>query len=332
MSLTVLVSGASGIVGYGILKCLRASGLPLTLIGTTIYDDSAAEAFCDVFELAPRTDDRDYLRWLTGCIGRHHVDMIVPSIEADMLFWNLHRDEIRAAGAFPLLNRRELIEACRDKWAFYRRLNDRAPRYAIPTEIAGSFDEIAGRFGVPFILKPRRGFGSQGIHLIHDAAEFEKYFVAAETNTMMLQPVIGTADEEFTVSAFFDGKSRCRAFQQLRRKLSPLGYTESAASCDLPGIRDALDDLARVFSPVGPTNFQFRTDNGQLKLLEINPRISSSSSMRCTLGYNEAEMAVRHFLMHQEISQPEIRRGRVVRYVDECYFPESESPGHATVL
>ena len=329
---TVLVSGASGIVGYGILKCLRACGLPLELIGTTIYDDSAAEAFCDVFELAPRTDDRDYLRWLKACIARRHVDMIIPSIEADMLFWNLHRQELAETGTFPLLNCFELIEACRDKWEFYRQLAAGAPRYAIPTAISGNFDEISGRYGVPFILKPRRGFGSQGIHLIHDAGEFEKYFGAAEADSMMLQPVIGSADEEFTVSAFFDEKSRCRAFQQLRRKLSPLGYTESAASCDLPGIRDALDDLARVFSPVGPTNFQFRTDNGQLKLLEINPRISSSSSMRCKLGYNEAEMAVRHFLMHQEISQPEIRRGRVVRYVDECYFPESESPGHATVL
>ena len=102
---TILVSGASGIVGYGILKCLRAGGLPLELIGTTIYTDSAAEAFCDIFELAPRTDAPDYLRWLTSCIARRHVDMIIPSIEADMLFWNLHREELREAGTFPLLNR-----------------------------------------------------------------------------------------------------------------------------------------------------------------------------------------------------------------------------------
>ena len=331
MALTILVSGASGIVGYGILKCLRASGLPLTLIGTTIYGDSAAEAFCDVFELAPRTDDPDYLRWLKGCVARRKVDMIIPSIEADMLFWNRHREELSAA-TFPLLNNSELIEACRDKWTFYRRLKEGAPQYAIPTEISGSFDDISRRFGVPFILKPRRGFGSQGIHLIHDADEFEKYFVAAEADSMMLQPFIGSADEEFTVSAFFDENGKRRAFQQLRRKLSPLGFTQYAESCDLPGLPTALDDLARVFSPVGPTNFQFRAERGELKLLEINPRISSSSSMRCKLGYNEAEMAVRHFLMHEEISQPGIRRGRVVRYVDECYFPESGITDHAVVF
>ena len=319
-NLTILVSGASGIVGYGILKCLRAGGLPLTLIGTTIYDDSAAQAFCDIFEQAPRTDDASYLPWLIGCIEKHHVDMLIPSIEADMLFWNLHRKELCDAGAFPLLNRPELIEACRDKWSFFQQLKEGAPQYAIPTEISGDFDGIAARYGTPFLVKPRRGFGSKGIHLIRSKEEFDEFF-SAEQGGMMLQPVVGSGDEEYTASAFFDEKSRRLAVQQLKRKLSPLGYTESAESSALEAIPVAIDDLAKVFSPVGPTNFQFRLDRGQLKLLEINPRISSSSAMRCKLGYNEAEMAVRHFLLNETVSQPVLRKGRVVRYVEECYFP-----------
>ena len=46
---TILVSGASGIVGYGILKSLRMSEEKYNLIGTSIYDDTIAEAFCDLF-------------------------------------------------------------------------------------------------------------------------------------------------------------------------------------------------------------------------------------------------------------------------------------------
>ena len=51
----ILVSGASGIVGYGILRSLKKSGKDLRLIGTTIYDDSVAQGFCDIFEQAPLT-------------------------------------------------------------------------------------------------------------------------------------------------------------------------------------------------------------------------------------------------------------------------------------
>ena len=100
-----------------------------------------------------------------------------------------------------------------------------------------------------------------------------------------------------------------------------MGFTESADSCDIPGITGVLMDLAAVFFPVGPTNFQFRKDNGQLKLLEINPRISSSSSMRCKLGYNEEEMAVKYFLLGEKVNQPELFAGRVVRYTEDHLFP-----------
>ena len=54
---TILVSGASGILGYGILKSLQQSNISYKLIGTSIYDDSIAPVFCDIFEKALRTDD-----------------------------------------------------------------------------------------------------------------------------------------------------------------------------------------------------------------------------------------------------------------------------------
>ena len=61
---TILVSGASGIVGYGILRSLKNAGC--TLIGTTIYEESPADCFSDIVEIAPKTslivdDNEDHL-------------------------------------------------------------------------------------------------------------------------------------------------------------------------------------------------------------------------------------------------------------------------------
>ena len=44
----VLVSGASGILGYGILRSLRNSSEDYFLIGTSCYQISVANAFCDL--------------------------------------------------------------------------------------------------------------------------------------------------------------------------------------------------------------------------------------------------------------------------------------------
>ena len=48
---TILVSGASGIVGYGILRSL--TGLGYRIIGTTIYKSSPADCFADIVEKPP---------------------------------------------------------------------------------------------------------------------------------------------------------------------------------------------------------------------------------------------------------------------------------------
>ena len=126
---TIPVSGASGIVGYGILRTLQRTGKPLTLIGTTIYDDSVAPGFCDIFELAPPTADAAYMGWLLKTIANYQVDLIIPGIEIDMYKWVDHVPEIERSGAIALLNEVELIHLCKDKWAFYENL--RVARHAL---------------------------------------------------------------------------------------------------------------------------------------------------------------------------------------------------------
>ncbi len=61
-------------------------------------------------------------------------------------------------------------------------------------------------------------------------------------------------------------------------------------------------------------------NEGALKLLEINPRISSSTSIRTAFGYNECAMAVEYYLEGKTPKQPVIRPGRAVRYTEDLIF------------
>ena len=83
MKRTILVSGASGIVGYGILRNLAETGYQL--IGTTIYPDSPANCFSNVVEVVPRATDVGYIPLLMDLIEQYHINMIIPGIEADMI-------------------------------------------------------------------------------------------------------------------------------------------------------------------------------------------------------------------------------------------------------
>lgn len=317
----VLVSGASGIVGYGVLRSLRQSGQACFLVGTSIYDDSVAPAFCDVFEQAPPTSSPAYLDWLLETLRKHRIDLLIPGIEIDMYHWVEHIPEIRATGALPLLNAPELIALCKDKWLFYERLRDAGVASAIESSLESNFQVLKQQFGLPFLLKPRRGFGSKGIVRISSTEVFEQHRADVGT-VLMAQPIVGDDAEEYTTSAFCDGQGGHFASMTLRRKLSRDGYTDRAEVVDTGEFLATIDELCRLLRPHGPTNFQFRRSAGGPKLLEINPRISSSTSIRTAFGYNESEMTLNYFLDQHPPTQPLIKRGRAIRYTDEKIFYE----------
>lgn len=317
---TVLVSGASEVVGYGILRSLRRWDPTLRLVGTTIYEDSAAQGFCDVFELAPRTDHDDYPHWLAQTIAKHDVALVFPGIEADMYRWAELGDTLgTAAGVKPVLNDHRLIAACKDKWTFYECVRAAGLPCVIDSSMQRDFAALAAQFGLPFLLKPRRGFASKGIVRIATEDAFLQH-VGQVGAMLFAQPIVGTDDEEFTTSAFCDGAGGFDTLMTLRRKLSAEGFTDRAQVANEPDIPDVVRSLCELFRPIGPTNFQFRRHEGVLKLLEINPRVSSATSIRTAFGYNESAMAVEFYLDGKRPVQPAIRAGRAVRYLEDLIF------------
>ena len=316
---TVLVSGASGIVGYGTLRSLRRAGMELRLIGTSIYDDSVAPAFCDAFEQAIPTDDPAYLPWLLQTIRKHNVNLLIPGIEIDMYAWVGYWLEIEATGCSVLQNNLSLIHLCKDKWAFFEHLATAGLECLIESSISQEFEFLSERFGLPFLLKPRRGFGSKGIVRINSESEFSTHR-AQVGPVLMAQPIVGQDEEEFTTSAFCDGQGGFYANITLRRRLSRDGFTDRAEVVETLPFLDTIKQLCQLFRPQGPTNFQFRMTAEGPKLLEINPRISSSTSIRSAFGYNESAMAVDFFLEGRIPVQPPISRGKAVRYTEDHIF------------
>ena len=317
----ILVSGASGIVGYGILRSLRQIKDKYILIGSSIYGDSVAPAFCDIFEQAPHTNSAEYLSWLIEILKRYEIDLLIPGIEIDMYHWAQHDASIRMTGAIPLLNAFDLISLCKDKWEFYNKIKQTQLSYVIDTSLSTDYDYIKDHYGLPFLLKPRHGYGSKGIVRVNTKEVFQKLRNRIG-DVLMVQPIVGTDEEEYTTSAFCDGLGGYYAAMTMRRKLSSDGYTEKAEVADSSEFIAVIQDLCALLKPIGPTNFQFRLCQEGPKLLEINPRISSSTSIRSAFGYNESIMAFEYYLENKIPIQPEIRKGRAVRYTDEIIYYE----------
>ncbi|MDI9408456.1 MAG: ATP-grasp domain-containing protein [Candidatus Pacebacteria bacterium] len=317
----ILVTAASSLIGNGIVRSLRKSADKNFLIGSVIDEDTIASAFCDLVVLAPRSDDPTYMDWLLAEIKSRQISVLFAGISDDHNLWNDHRSDLQRAGVTVVLNDQRLISLCQDKWQFYREIKD-ITDCAIPSSLDNDYDHLVKSFGLPFLLKPRRGHGSKGIVRIESYEEFVP-LQSQMGGVLMAQPIVGLDDQEYTVSVFGDGQGGYCGLMSLRRRLSKDGFTAKAEVVDDDEFLPSIIQLCRHFKPIGPTNFQFRLEASGPRLLEINPRISSATSIRTAFGYNESLMALDYFCHGILPSQPLIRRGKAIRFTEDFIFYET---------
>lgn len=311
-----MITGVGAIIGYGLLRSLRAAKPEVRLIGTDIYPDAVGQAWCDAFEQAPYTASPHYLDWLQETVQKHQVDLLIPGIEQDVHRFSDEREHIGDFGCRVVLNTARLIDLSRDKWAMHQELAILGDTSRIPSYLAGDYDTFATQLGLPFILKPRRGYASKGMVRVKCREDFDSH-KARLGEYLMVQPVVGTDDEEYTVAVFGDGQGNSCASITLQRRLAQDGSTAKAWGRNIESLDRVVSRLCAHFRPVGPTNLQFRRDGEGWKLLEINPRISSTSSIRSAFGYNEAAMSVAYFLKGELPRQPTIRGGFAARFIED---------------
>ncbi|MBX2847254.1 MAG: ATP-grasp domain-containing protein [Acidiferrobacterales bacterium] len=321
---TVLVTGVGAIIGYGVLNSLRAADPSIRLIGADIYSDAVGQEWADSFVVAPYTSADHYSQWLEQVIKEYSIDLLIPCIEQDLHYCSDHRADLMALGVKVVLNNAELIDLTKDKWHFHQEMKKISSSARIESYLEGSFSALSDLLGLPFMLKPRKGYASKGLIIVRSEADF----IANEArlgDVLMAQPLVGHDDDEYTVGVFGDGAGNVCSSIALRRRLAIDGSTAKAWVVQDSSLDEVVSDLCSHFAPVGPTNLQFRKVIDGWKLLEINPRISSSTSLRTAFGYNESMMCVDFFLKDQQISQPVLRSGSASRYIADRVVYDSDN-------
>lgn len=317
--LAVVVTGVGAIIGQGIVRSLRRTGRPLKIIGVDRSTSHPGVFLVDRFISKPQTNETSqcYLDYWRNIVSEEKVGLIIPGIEIDVLFFHKNRTFFRSLNVEIVLNNSRLIEISSNKWLFSKVLRelDYPP---IPSVRPGSWAEALASLGnPPFLFKPLSGNGSRGIVRINNERDFE-YWRSSSSVDWMLQKIVGRDDQEFTVGVFGLDAGRYIKPIIFRRRLSIAGNTqhvEVIQNHEL--IEHSVDYLSRRLIPVGPTNFQYRVDGSIPYLLEINPRFSSSNSLRTAFGYNEADMSISFFYEKIDPQFTTVLPGQGWRFYDD---------------
>lgn len=322
----ILVTGVGAIIGYGIIQSIKNITTSVRIIGTDIYDDAVGQHWCDVFETVPLASSQEYIPTLIEIIKNNSVDLVIPGIEQDLEKINLHREELSKITTLAL-NNPDLIKMSHDKWNLHQfLLKNNFP--TIKTKIEGEFSEgdyesLMEYFGSPFLIKPRKSYASKGLYIISSSKEFH-FYREQLGQSLMIQEVIGTDDEEYTVGVFGTESSSFYPKIAFRRTLSKEGATKKAVVVIDPKLESVVERLCHLLKPIGATNFQFRYSKGDYYLLEVNPRFSSSHSLREVFGFHEVQMTINYFLNTIEPISPVIKLGTAQRYIADHFILENK--------
>lgn len=316
----VLVTGIGAIVGYGIIKSLRDSDLSVEITGIDIYDDAVGQKWCDSFIQAKPAAAPDYIDFLKMVMDQNHIDIVFfgTEQEIDRTSHETREDFLRYKKKL-VLNNLDIIDLTDDKYSTFQKLvQNGLEKYSIPSTVEGDYQSISEKYGSRFLLKPRQSYAGKGMHIVDDEESFN-FFAKGMGRNFMAQKLIGDAQHEYTVGIFAYDDGTYSKMICLRRRLSQEGATAKATVVHDEKLENTVMDILKVFKAKGPTNLQFRFSDGEYKLLEINPRISSSTSIRKAFGYNEAEMCVRYYLENKKI-EPNITDGHACRFIDDAVW------------
>jgi carbamoyl-phosphate synthase large subunit len=279
------VTGTGGPSGISILRAMEDE--PVTMLAADIDPYAAGLYLVDADRrfLLPRGDDPRFASDLLARCVRERIDVLVPTVDTELLPLARMRAEFAADGVTLVLASEETLSVCLDKWELAQRC---AGRVRVPWTVVvdGAFDPDA--IELPAIVKPRSGSGSRGIRLVSRRSELD---ALERDGTLLVQEHLPGPEHSLDVLARADGHVAGVVPRERLKVDSGIAVTGRTLH------DDALDAFAReVAAAIGLTtvaNVQVKEDaDGEPALLEVNPRFPGTMPLTIASGIDMPRLAI----------------------------------------
>jgi hypothetical protein len=276
----VLVFPGGTEVGLEINKALRGCKEVRLYSAASRVPNHAPFFYQDHFELPPISDEA-CLPALRRLIADLAIDFVFPANPLVMDFLDAHRD---ALGCAVVMSDSAVLEVVRSKSRTYAALGDQVP---VP-RVFGGIDEVDS---FPVYLKPDRLYGAQGGRRV-DSAEALRAEPPRD-GEILCEYLPG---EEYTVDCF-SASQRGLLFAgprvRERIRMGTSMYSRAADQAVAEELRAHARRIAAQLALRGPWFFQMKRDAaGDLRLLEVDPRIAGTMALHRVSGVNFALLAL----------------------------------------
>ncbi|MCM8535670.1 MAG: ATP-grasp domain-containing protein [Lentisphaeraceae bacterium] len=247
------------------------------VFGSDISPLASALQFVDEKVLFPHSSDPSfYSEFMTFCKLKK-VDLVIPTIDPDLVYLDQLRNEI--SKALPklklLLPSSEIISMSADKKLTKKAMLEMG--VTVPAEL-----EQGGDVEFPIFVKPIKGSSAIGAARVNNRFELEASLLSVE------EPILEKFIDgpEFTVDVYCS-KIGGALMAIPRKRLSVRGGEVSKGvverKADLEEIAMSIANSLKCNSPI---TIQFKEQDGQYYLIEINARLGGGLPLTIAAGAN----------------------------------------------
>ena len=284
----ILVTGVGRRVE--LMQAFRQAALQLKInlkiYGVDMAGTAPALAYCDYSRKVCAMRDPDYIRQLVNICKEDQIDLVMPTIDTDLLVLSQNVAAFEEIGVKVLISKADKILICRDKnhtGAFFESCGLKAPK------TYNDYKEYPGPY--PCFIKPKDGSSSINAFKVEDEKELAVY--AGQVEDYIIQPFV--SGREYTIDIFCDYEGNPIYITPRERLQVRAGEVlKTQIYMDDTMIAEA-EKVCKAFQPCGPITVQLIQDarSGENYYIEINPRYGGGAPLSMKAGARSAEALLR---------------------------------------
>ncbi|WP_066633780.1 GNAT family N-acetyltransferase [Desulfolucanica intricata] len=279
----ILVTAIGSYSADIVIKTLKSHGH--YVVGCDINPKEwVADAYnVNQFYQAPYINDKEkYIAFIEKTCEKHKIEYVFPLTDPEVDLLSHEKDRLFEKNIHVCISNAQTIKLCRDKCQLSTFLLNHGINNVIPTKYMGDVDIVE----LPAFIKPISGRSSEGCRAVFDEKEYAYLKDTISRNKYIVQPYI--QGNILTVDVIRDpitDEVVCIARRELLRNKSGAGTTvEIIENMELEAL---CISIARKVGIIGAVNFEFiESDDGEIYLLEINPRFSGGLEFSHLAGYD----------------------------------------------
>lgn len=276
---------------------------------------------------------------LLGLLERDHFDVLIPVSDFSVPYISQHKQEIEerfgVRCAVPDYEQVHIVEDKSRFMAFCEENNVPHPKTACLKDDV--LEAVAAEVGFPALIKPDYSVGARGITRVNSIEELKREFplVSEKFGSCTLQELIDNKEYYYNVMLYRNKEGRILGSAIIKIvRMYPVGAGSSSCCTSVENeelIKICTDCLDKL-NWVGMADFDVlqRLDNGEYKIIEINPRVPASLRGAAMSGVNFPEIIVND-TMGLDIPTYEYAPGKTLRYmgIDIMWWLKSPNRFHA---